>query len=195
MLKLEDIKDRVQPRFINMENPYYLSRLAFEMFLNMSVAFCIEENIEEDRTRCIMLSRAAERELAQDSVRLFEQALKNISLNDICLHKLCDLAGIPKTCVDDMEMYVLTNEKRIQGSICILLKDVRERIVRFFGESVYVIPSSCHELILAPVSKMEFSSDELCKMVKEINRTLYPMDVLSDSIYLLNRDAELSVVA
>ena len=195
MLKWEDVKDCVQARFINKARNFrYLRTLPYKSFLNLTVVFYIETITKEGMTRGTLISRSIARELGQNSERLFEQALKNLSSDDMCLLKFGDVAGVSEKSVDDMGMYVLTNKKKTLGSRLLLLKEVREKIIQSLGEAVYVIPSSVHEILLVPVSKVQHTSDELYKMVLEVNQTLHPMDVLADSLYMLDLDGTLSLV-
>ena len=90
-----------------------------------------------------------------------------------------DLGGIP--------LLVLTNSRRYLGAACILYRGVLERFAKKLGENLYILPSSVHEVILLPETKVN-SSKNLLRMVMEVNRTqLAPEEVLSDTVYYYDR--------
>ena len=195
MLKWDDVKVCVQMRFINKErNSHFLKNLSCKDILNLTVVFFVEIVAKDRESNYIMIDKNIQKELQQNVDGLFKQALENMSMKDMCLLSLSEAADVSQEYVEDMGAYVLTNRTKMFGATLILLKEVREKIHSFFGESVYVLPSSTHELILAPVSKMCCSSEELYKMVLEVNQTLHPMDVLADSLYMLELDGTLSIV-
>ena len=80
-------------------------------------------------------------------------------------------------------MYVLSNSRAHMGASALLalpfLEEFRERI----GEDFWILPSSIHEVILVPMSKV-CDRAKLCAMVREINETqVPPQEVLSDEVY------------
>ena len=83
----------------------------------------------------------------------------------------------------EFPMYVLTNSRSHMGASALLalpfLDEFRDRI----GDDFWIFPSSIHEVILVPVSKVEDRA-KLCAMVREINETqVPPQEVLSDEVY------------
>ncbi|MBA4698482.1 MAG: hypothetical protein H2212_03530 [Ruminococcus sp.] len=82
-----------------------------------------------------------------------------------------------------MPLYVLSNEEKHYGASMIADKQVLDSVAKSVGEEFYILPSSVHEIIIAPKS-MWISPEELRQMVVEINRTiLQPEEFLSDNIY------------
>ncbi len=89
--------------------------------------------------------------------------------------------------IEEMDMYVLTNNIRTNGATCItypeVLKGFRERL----GEDFYVIPSSIHEVILVPIRGRD--REEFDEMVKEVNRSeLDPVEILSNHVYVYKKE-------
>ncbi len=83
-------------------------------------------------------------------------------------------------------MYVLTNRQQYFGASCLLYPNVLSQISQNFRDSLYVLPSSIHEVILIPASFAE-SPKELAKIVQEVNLTEVAQDeILSDSVYYYN---------
>lgn len=84
---------------------------------------------------------------------------------------------------EEMPMYVVSNNKRMQGAACILYDGVLEELAEKFGSDFYILPSSVHEVIIMPAGNEDDISD-LKDMIHTINETqVDPEDVLSDSLY------------
>ena len=91
----------------------------------------------------------------------------------------------------DSDMYVLTNESKLNGAACILYENVLYDFAQKLGADLYILPSSVHEVILLPKLSM-FEKDELVNMVKEVNTEGVAADeVLSDHVYEYNRTERL----
>lgn len=83
-------------------------------------------------------------------------------------------------------MYVVSNEARSYGAVCILYEGVTEMIGAELGENFYVIPSSVHEMIILPESKAP-EKREVEAMVAQMNVTQVEVEeVLSDGVYYYN---------
>lgn len=80
-------------------------------------------------------------------------------------------------------MRVLSNEKRLHGAASILYQGVLERIAGTEKSSLYIIPSSIHEVILL-TDRGGSPAEALRSMIAEVNDTqVAPEEVLSDSLY------------
>lgn len=80
-----------------------------------------------------------------------------------------------------LSIWVLTNERRLNGAAMITHQEVLEKIGKMFGEDYYVLPSSQHEMILVPAEGAD--PVYLHEMVKEINqREVAAVDWLSDRV-------------
>ena len=80
-------------------------------------------------------------------------------------------------------MYVLTNNHKTNGSICMLYKDVLKNFSNEVKSDLIILPSSVHELILIPYSD-DLSPAQLSKMVKDVNTNeVDAIEVLSNHIY------------
>ncbi len=79
------------------------------------------------------------------------------------------------------QIYVLTNQKGINGASCLLYPGIQQAISRQMKEDYYILPSSIHEVLLVPVYERE---ENLASMVEEVNKTQVPLeDILSDHVY------------
>ena len=69
---------------------------------------------------------------------------------------------------ETVPMYVLTNRQRLNGACCILYQDVLKQVAGRLGDSLYILPSSIHEVIAIPASASG-NPKELSQLVQEIN--------------------------
>ena len=84
-------------------------------------------------------------------------------------------------------MYILTNQMKCFGAVCMLYDHVLEQIGEILKENYYVIPSSVHEVIIVPESFCP-ASETLDAMIREINMTqVEAEEVLSDHGYYYER--------
>lgn len=80
-------------------------------------------------------------------------------------------------------MWVLSNNRRVQGAVCMLYPGVLDEIAARWAKSIYVLPSSIHEVILLVDAEGE-GAEALKKMIAQVNSTqVAPEEVLSDSLY------------
>ena len=84
-------------------------------------------------------------------------------------------------------MYVLTNQKKTFGAICIRYPGMLKELSEKFGGDFYILPSSVHECILVPADET-VSRDILKEMVTDINQTqVEPQEILANQAYLYSR--------
>ncbi len=88
--------------------------------------------------------------------------------------------------INDTGLYVVTNEKKINGAAVILYPGFLKEAGEFFGGGFYVLPSSVHELILIKESQ-SLAVSAMADIVKSVNRScVSEEDFLSDSVYYYN---------
>ncbi len=84
-------------------------------------------------------------------------------------------------------LYMLSNETGIYGAACLLYPQVLKNFADELGQDLIIIPSSIHEVLLAPCPG-GMTHRELNDMVADVNRTeVLPEDRLSDHIYYYTR--------
>lgn len=89
---------------------------------------------------------------------------------------------------DNVPMYVLSNKNRVEGAICMLYPGLVCDIADKFGKSLYIIPSSVHELLIIPTEDTGECA-EIKSMIREINDTqVSPEEILSYSLYYYDRE-------
>ena len=88
---------------------------------------------------------------------------------------------------DSVPLYVLSNKSKINGAACMLYPNLISNFSDTVRSSLYIIPSSIHELLLLPAED-DKDSEEIKGMIREINDTqVQPEEILSYSLYYYNR--------
>ena len=79
---------------------------------------------------------------------------------------------------------VISNKEMLFGAACIYDDDLMSKAVKDMGENqAFVLPSSVHEIILAPYNEAEI--ERFHQMVCDVNATeVAPMDRLTDNVYM-----------
>lgn len=92
-----------------------------------------------------------------------------------------------KQVADRMEIFVLTNEKKIFGATTMIYPGVLKEISKKFDDDLFILPSSIHEVLLIRADN-HLSAEELSDIVIDINeKYVQSQDVLSDHIYYYDR--------
>ena len=92
----------------------------------------------------------------------------------------------------DDNVYILSNERMFCGAVLMASKNIMDQVADFFGEDFYILPSSTHEVLVMPASKVP-SVEELNQTVQEVNRTqVAPEDYLSDHVYYYSKSEQSS---
>lgn len=199
----DTIKDKIVYKVVNYRsNEKLLEQVPHKRILDLAVVFyCLLDNeYGRSATALIYNNNLKNWNVTIDDV--YKAALKNTP--DLLHSKISSMAALFEKCgvnVDGEEvdlkdyvpsdMYVLTNESKLNGAVCILYENVLYDFAQKLGADLYILPSSVHEVILLPKLSM-FEKDELVNMVKEVNTEGVAADeVLSDHVYEYNRTERL----
>ena len=199
----DTIKDKIVYKVVNYRsNEKLLEQVPHKRILDLAVVFyCLLDNeYGRSATALIYNNNLKNWNVTIDDV--YKAALKNTP--DLLHSKISSMAALFEKCgvnVDGEEvdlkdyvpsdMYVLTNESKLNGAACILYENVLYDFAQKRGADLYILPSSVHEVILLPKLSM-FEKDELVNMVKEVNTEGVAADeVLSDHVYEYNRTERL----
>ena len=199
----DTIKDKIVYKVVNYRsNGKLLEQVPHKRILDLAVVFyCLLDNeYGRSATALIYNNNLKNWNVTIDDV--YKAALKNTP--DLLHSKISSMAALFEKCgvnVDGEEvdlkdyvpsdMYVLTNESKLNGAACILYENVLYDFAQKLGADLYILPSSVHEVILLPKLSM-FEKDELVNMVKEVNTEGVAADeVLSDHVYEYNRTERL----
>lgn len=110
------------------------------------------------------------------------------------IKKLDSLLGC-KSEEQSSQLYVITNREKRFGASSLLYGHIWNNLFDTFKENLYILPSSMHELIIAPESMFEDESPEetranLLQMVKEVNQEVVDSsDFLADHVYYVDYGA------
>ena len=199
----DTIKDKIVYKVVNYRsNDKLLEQVPHKRILDLAVVFyCLLDNeYGRSATALIYNNNLINLNVTIDDV--YKASLKNTP--DLLHSKISSMAALFEKCgvnVDGEEvdlkdyvpsdMYVLTNESKLNGAACILYENVLYDFAQKLGADLYILPSSVHEVILLPKLSM-FEKDELVNMVKEVNTEGVAADeVLSDHVYEYNRTERL----
>ncbi|HHT96545.1 MAG TPA: hypothetical protein GXZ90_01455 [Clostridiales bacterium] len=206
-LDYNQCKDRIIIKLVNYEkNKKLLMDLPHIKFLDMAIIFhCLanenDKSISTIRIDEKMLSdwginiqelyiRAlnnSQRLLPAKSSQLYD-VIRKIFENDLDIN---DKEFINIFCSKTNKMYVLTNDKGINGAACLLYKDILMEFAEKTDSDLYILPSSIHEMIILPVEE-GLNTRVNKKMLEELvttvnNEQVAPEEVLSDNVYYYSR--------
>ncbi len=194
----EQVKNRIVYRIINAkQNADLLEEIPHVLLMDLAIcfyyAFCDEQlgdgmiTIHNKHMEWWNTSTKELMTLAcQNTPRLFKVEMETLTkvVETIYGEELGELHG------KDCPLYVLTNEQKNQGAVCILYEGMLDKISVTLGGSFYMIPSSIHEVIL-----FKENGDEdiyaLHRLIKEVNEThLNEEEILSDYPYYYDSKAK-----
>ncbi|MDD3172938.1 MAG: DUF5688 family protein [Herbinix sp.] len=89
---------------------------------------------------------------------------------------------------NEHKMYILSNQKGINGATCLLYENVLNEFADKIHSDFFILPSSIHEVIFVPYDKT-ITKEALADMVRDVNYTQVARDeVLSDQVYFYSRE-------
>ena len=126
-----------------------------------------------------------------DENQAWDKALENLSADTqiTSLGKiLADMTGAHYDGLTDpdIKFHVITNSHKCKGAACIMnRKALRTFTQKYDTNMLFVIPSSVHEMMVAPYDS-NFKLEDLSAMVKEINETQVAKEErLTDRAYII----------
>ena len=171
--------------------------LLLDRWCDLAVKYSVSlPNFSEDERASIRISNhimetygIEKEELIEACVRNMEQEVAMMSLKE----QMAELLGMDTSEMPDFgeeervlpEITVITNKSLLDGAGSILLLSVQKRLERKYGSCFAVLPSSRHEVLIAPLTDGVQEAIFYQKMVKEVNETqVEPEDFLSDHVYV-----------
>ena len=92
-------------------------------------------------------------------------------------------------------LFVLTNEAKLFGAVCMLLPEVMDQIVDKKEDDLYLLPSSIHEILILKTSELN-DPLRLQHMVQDINEMQVPIEQrLSNHVYRYSKEHGLEIAA
>lgn len=100
------------------------------------------------------------------------------------LKTIDEASGFPES---GMPVYVLTNPENFLGAGGIVLPSVLTQLSDFFMQDFYILPSSIHEVVVIPIDRINYTPEQLARMVGNTNRHFVPrIELLSTHVYRVN---------
>lgn len=203
VLNWEYIRPHVEIRLIGKErNQEYLQDKVYIGTMDLAAVFTVVFKQEEGQEASIAVSENLMKACGIDREALQKAAWENLMKEDFLIHSMTEiveellLIEPEKECgiedMPDIGLYVLSNKQRIFGARAMCRKDILKAFAEEAGGNLYIIPSSVHELILTK-DDGNISAGWIKEVVREINGTSHiikPEEVLSDSVYYFDREAE-----
>ncbi len=180
---LSHVVSCIRPMFDDRET------LCFPVYGDLQEYFRVflDQKIHDDSFASIVVQRSHLETLHITTGELRKAARKNLrrqaeikSMSEI----LSEMMGFeaPDISGTDQLMYVASTTNHVQGAAVMLLDDMLEDFCREHGiESVFIIPSSIHEVLLVVG---DAGKSEINAMISEVNETtVSEMERLSDHVY------------
>lgn len=183
-IELSEAKDNIIFQLINTEqNREMLAGIPYREFQDLTIIYRWVVKVDEDGIQSTMLRNSLAEQLGLNEEQLFKLAVENTrrifppvakSMNDV----ICEMFikdGMPRDMAEmmigempaDKMMYVISNDKGINGAISMLYEDKLHSLAMELESDLYILPSSVHEVIA--VSAEMGDPYEFAEMVSEIN--------------------------
>lgn len=199
----DKVKSRIVYKVINKEkNEKLLNMLPHYEKLNLIMVFyyLLDDGSDfENGTILITNNHLKLWKITKDT--LLEDAILNtptilspvvVPLSELIVNSLGkeNVDGLDCNEMNNLPMYVLTNERKLYGAACLFYNCLMDGIAEKLNSDLIILPSSVHELILIP-SNMIDDYHYLFEMVKEVNNTaVSPEEILSDEVYIYRREKD-----
>jgi hypothetical protein len=202
IMSREYILANVKPKLVGIANEEQIKKnhYVFVKHLDFCILFTVEVTGLADKNEVGTYTVRDDHmlEAGLDSQELFVAAVKNAGkdtdiVNLISYIKEKTENQYDLTDEDDlMPIYIVTNKRKCDGASCILNSDVCKHLQELLNsDELLVIPSSIHETLVT-IPTMQ-AIEGLNDFVAQVNSTLRPEDVLTDSIYIY-RDDKLNLI-
>ncbi|KAF5041254.1 hypothetical protein DSECCO2_524940 [anaerobic digester metagenome] len=200
-----NIKDNLYYTVINAEkNEKLLQEIPHQRREDLAIVYRVNVSISEEGTGSILLNNTHLKLWGVDQNEVHSQAVLNMpkilpytfeNMNDIIAEMMgADLVEFEEMAGENM-MWVLSNDKRMQGAAYMFDEEVMSSIAEKLGGDFIVLPSSLHEVIILK-EEGNMDLEHIHGMVSEVNESqVEPDEVLSDAIYRYSsKDNKLSLV-
>lgn len=187
-LDFEKVKDGIMYKLINAENNRaLLEEIPHICFLDLAICFYYDFSNEEIGKGSILIRNDQVSCWDTCTKELMQLAQKNTGTLGVELVLLRDLLE-EKEEYSELQVWVLSNHERNFGAAAMIQPGMLEEIAEKLEGSLYILPSSVHEVILLRDDGEE-SATYLQWMVSEVNRAhVLPEEILSDHIYYYRRE-------
>lgn len=193
--QFDEIKEHIVYRLINYEkNRELLSEVPHIPYLDLAIVFVCLFPSTDAGTGSVLIRNEHAAFWQVSTKELFRIAKKNTP--KLLPYDLRNMGSwikelFPSEMKDDtlqqLPLYVLTNDLKIHGACCILYKELLKQVAERFASDIVILPSSVHEVLLMP-SYYSNTTDELNALVRQVNTDeVRDEEILSDHIYYYDR--------
>ena len=203
----EKAKDKVMPKIVGMEgNEKYLEDKPFTRMEDLAVVYYVDMGRLGGGVMSSPVTENLMETWGVSTEELHQTALSNMEAQSVSsfksMHEMMMEMMLPdmverfdgdkdaaREAISDMvppddgNMFILTNQEKLNGATALLDTKIMGEISERFGENFFILPSSLHEVLIVPEKEgMELSVLE--NMVQEVNASqVAPQDRLSDHVY------------
>lgn len=193
----EQIKDKICLKLVSQkENKRLLQEIPFISYYDLAlVCIYFHPDAAPDVTATFLIQKQHLTLWNIDAHTLFEHAVCNSPrmMHPVIrpIYKvLKELASLPDGCPQFRNFYVLTNEYRYLGAVCMTFPDVLAQFAKKMQSNLFLIPASIHEILIFPDNGRV--PEDLNDIIISINiKSVKPQDRLSDHFYYYDRSKNL----
>ena len=203
-LNFDNPEEKIVFQLINTEqNRDMLEHVPHREWKDLSIIYRMVTNVDRDGIESAVVRDGLAEKLGFTEEQLFNFAVENTrkifpptvrSMNDV-MREIFLADGMPLEVAEmmfsevpaDKMMYVISNEKGINGAISMLYEDQLHALAEQLDTDLYILPSSIHETIAVSVDMGD--PEELAQMVSEINMDQVSLqERLSNQVYHYDKD-------
>ncbi len=183
------------------QNRELLENIPHREFFDLSIVYRLVTGIDDGVIYSVLLNNAHAEQLGMSEGQMYEAAMENTwkvlppvvkSMDDV-IRGVFVSEGMPEelemagAVMPPCNMYVVTNERNVNGAVSMLYEEKIHEIAEGIGENLYVLPSSIHEVIVVPASMG--SPEEMAEIVTDINMGQVELgERLSNQVYHYDKD-------
>lgn len=203
-IELSEAKDNIIFQLVNTEqNREMLAEVPHREFHDLTIIYRWVVKVDVNGIQSTVVRNSLVEQIGLNEEQLFKLAVENTrrifppcvkSMNEV----ICEMFvkdGMPREVTEmiigempaDKRMYVISNDKGINGAISMLYEDKLHTLAMELDSDLYILPSSLHEVIA--VSAEMNDPYELAEMVTEINMNQVALEErLSNQVYHYDKD-------
>jgi len=125
----------------------------------------LAEKLGMDEEQLFSAAATNTKRLFPPAIRSMNEIVKDIFMKEGMQEEIADM--MIGDIADDKVMYVISNDRGINGAVSMLYEDCLHGLAEKLGTDLYILPSSLHEVIAISVTMCD--PNELANMVLEVN--------------------------
>lgn len=200
---LSNANDKIFFKLVNTEaNRILLDHAPHKTWNDLSIIYYADFGADEDNYHKTLVITDMVSELLGFSVDELDK-LARANTEKMMQPTICSLSsimsnafGFEESCESDEPFYILSNALKFNGASAVLYSNVLSDFAKKMNvETVYLIPSSIHEMLLIP-DRGIMSVQKLNTMLCKVNDSeVEPEEVLSSNCYIYTRQTDSISVA